>query len=188
MEKRGSIKIFRRIILSHSAEFFLVESFTVALVSSIDKVWIRRGEYQDLPSKTFCLTVPKNYVRESFIVALILGTEKTWRRGSGGDYQDFSSTIFCHTVPKIYLRESFSVALNSGSEKVWIRVGGGEGVSRFSIENFLSHSAERLRRGTLFCYIFFGYLKGLDKRGGGDSNTPSKFFSHSPENFRRGFL
>ena len=43
------------------------------------------------------------------------------------------------------------------------------------VEIFLSGSAERLRRGILYCFIDFGYLKGLDKRGG-DSNTPSKFF------------
>ena len=35
------------------------------------------GEYQELPSKNFCLTVPKNFVRESFIVSLISGIEKS---------------------------------------------------------------------------------------------------------------
>ena len=34
------------------------------------------GEYQELPSKNFCLTVPKNFVRESFSVSLISGIEK----------------------------------------------------------------------------------------------------------------
>ena len=49
-------------------------------------------------------------------------------------------------------------------------------ISRFSDKNFLSHSAERLRRGSLCCCITFGYLKDLDKRGGGekDSNPASK--------------
>ena len=35
------------------------------------------GEYQELPSKNFCLTVPKNFVRESFSVSLISGIEKS---------------------------------------------------------------------------------------------------------------
>ena len=34
------------------------------------------GEYQELPSKNFCLTVPRNFVRESFSVSLISGIEK----------------------------------------------------------------------------------------------------------------
>ena len=42
--------------------------------------------------------------------------------------------------------ESFSVSFILGFEKVWIKVGR---VSRFSVENFLSHSAEIFRRGTL---------------------------------------
>ena len=52
---------------------------------------------------------------------------------------------FFVSVPKISVGESFTVALISGIEKVWIR--GGEGVSRFSVETFLSHGAEKLSKG-----------------------------------------
>ena len=38
-------------------------------------------------------------------------------------------------------------------------------VSRFSFENFLSHSAEKIRRGTLKCVLNFGYRKVLCFRG-----------------------
>ena len=48
-----------------------------------EKVYGWEGEYQDFPSKIFCLTVPKTSVGESFSVALISGTEKVWRRGGG---------------------------------------------------------------------------------------------------------
>ena len=41
-------------------KFFVGQSFTVALISGIEKVSIIRGEYQDFPSKFFCLTVPKH--------------------------------------------------------------------------------------------------------------------------------
>ena len=60
---------------------------------------MRGWEYQDFPSKFFCLTVPKIFIGESFTVALISGTEKVWI--GGGEYQDVPSKIFCLTVPKI---------------------------------------------------------------------------------------
>ena len=94
----------------------------------------------------FCLTVPKISVGEPFSVSLISGTEKVWIR-EGGEYQDFPWKIFCLTVPKNFVGEPFSVSLISGTEKVSIREG--VRVSSFSVENFLSHSAEKLRKGTL---------------------------------------
>ena len=54
------------------------ESFTVALLLGIEKVWIRVGEYQYFLSKFFRLTVPKIFVRESVTVALFSGSEKVW--------------------------------------------------------------------------------------------------------------
>ena len=41
-------------------------------------------------------------------------------------------------------KESFTVAVISVTEKVWIR---GRGKSRFSVENFLSHSAGKNSSG-----------------------------------------
>ena len=35
----------------------------------------KKVEYQDFPSKIFCLTVPKNFVGEPFSVLLISGIE-----------------------------------------------------------------------------------------------------------------
>ena len=55
----------------------LGECSTVAIISGIEKVWMRGGGgYQDFPSKIFCLTVPKNFVGELFSVSLNAGTEK----------------------------------------------------------------------------------------------------------------
>ena len=67
---------------------------------------------------------------------------------------------------------------------------GGGGVSRFSVENFLSHSVENFRRAILYCYNNFGYREILDKRGGGGVArfSTESFLSHSCENFRRGIL
>ena len=55
------------------------------------------------------------------------------------------------------------------------RGGGGGGVPKFSVENFLSHSAENFRRGMLYCCINFGNRKSLEKRGE-YQEFPSKIF------------
>ena len=90
-----------------------------------------------------------------------------------GEYQGFPSEYFCPTVPKRFVGESFTVALISGTERVCIR---GGGVSRFSVENFSSHSAEIFRGGILYCCINFGNRKGLDKRCGEYHDFPSNNF------------
>ena len=135
--------------LSHSAENFrraiLQCCINFGYRKTLDK---KGGGHQDFPSKIFCLTVPKNFVGQSFTVAISSGIEKIWMRG-GGEYQDFPWKNFCLTVPKRFVGQFFTVAIISGIEKVWIR----GGASRFSVENFLSHSAEKFRRGTLLCLV-----------------------------------
>ena len=42
------------------------------------------------------------------------------------------------------------------------------GVSRFSVENIWSHSAEKFRRESPQCFTTFGCRKSLDKRGAGE--------------------
>ena len=49
------------------------------------------------------------------------------------------------------------------------------GVSRFSVENFFSHSSEKIRRGTLQGVTDFGYRKVSCFRGL-CHDFPSKFF------------
>ena len=91
----------------------------------------------------------------------------------GGWYHDFLSKSFCLTVPKCLVGDPFSVSLISGTKKVWIKRGR---VSRFSVENYLSHSAEFLRRGILYYCISFGYQKSLDKKGASIKIFRRKFF------------
>ncbi len=79
-------------------------------------------------------------------------------------------------MPKISVGESSIVALVWGTEKILEKRGGGGGVSRFPVENFLSHSAENFRRGILYCCINFGYRKSLEKRGGEYQDFLSKIF------------
>ena len=145
-------------------KIFVGQSFTVALFSGIEKVWIREGgEHQEFPSKFFCLKVPKISLGAVFTVATISGIEKLWI--GGGEYQDFPWKMFCLTVPEKFVVEPFSVSIIPSTEKVWRRERGG-GLSRFSVENILSHSVENFRRAILYCYNNFGYREILDKRGG----------------------
>ena len=67
------------------------------------------------------------------------------------------------------------------------------GISQFSVENLLSHSTEKLRRGTLLCFTKLLVSKKLmHKRGGGGREyhdfLSKNFLSHSAEKFRRGTL
>ena len=84
MDKTGGGRVSRLTVeefLSHTAEISIGESFTVALVSGIEKVWIRkRSEYRYFPSKIFCLTVPKNFLGEPFCAVFqkIPGCEKVY--------------------------------------------------------------------------------------------------------------
>ena len=88
---------------------------------------------------------------------------------------DFRSKFFCLTVPKNFVEEHFCAVFqkNSGSEKVCIR-GGGE--YQYFRRFFLSHSAEKFRRGILCGCINFGNRKNLDKRGGGESQDFRRIF------------
>ena len=55
-------------------------------------LWIRGGgggvEYQDFPSQVFCVTLPKNFVGEPFIVSLFSVIEKSYA-------SEGYVTIFC---------------------------------------------------------------------------------------------
>ena len=76
---RLSVKNF----LSHSAENFVGEPFCAVFQkkSGSEKVngW-QRGNYQDFPSKTFCITVTRNFVGKPFSVSLLSGADEVWIR------------------------------------------------------------------------------------------------------------
>ena len=75
--------------------------------SVVKKVMDKRGgrQYQDFPSKIFCLRVPKKLVREPFSVSLISGMEKNFASEGYVTIFDFLSNFFCLTVPKKLLGE-----------------------------------------------------------------------------------
>ncbi len=45
-------------------------------ISGSEKIMDKTGENQDFPWKSFCFTVPKNFVGQLFSVAVISGTGK----------------------------------------------------------------------------------------------------------------
>ena len=75
------------------------------------------------------------------------------REWGEGKYQDFPSKIFCLTVTKNFVGQPLSVSLISGIEKIYAS----EVMSGFSVENILSHSAEKFRRGPLLCCVSENY-------------------------------
>ena len=61
----------------------------------------------------------------------------------------FSVEIFCLTVPKKFVGEPYSVSLIRVSKSFMLQ----RVMSRFSVEIFLSHSAEKIRSGSLLCSV-----------------------------------
>ena len=59
------------------------------------------GKYQDFPSKLFCLTVPKEFVREPFRVSLISGMEKIFASEGYVTIFDLLSNFFFHSAKKV---------------------------------------------------------------------------------------
>ena len=142
-------------------------------------------EYQDFPSKIFCLTVPKISVGECFIVALISGTEKVSRRGG---VSRFSVENFCLTVPtKISVGGSFIVALISGIEKVWRRGGGGE-YRDFPSKIFCLTLPTKISVGESFTVALISVSEKNWIGGWEYQDFPLKILSHSAEKFRSGIF
>ena len=147
------------------------ESFTVALISGIEKVWIRGGGGVSRSSvENFLSHSAENLPRRTLYCCINFGYRKSLEKRGGG-IKIFRRKFFCVTVPKNSVGEPFIVALISGIEKVWIRGGDQD----FPWKIFLSHSAEKFRRRTLYCCINFGYRKSLDK-GGGSRFSVENFF------------
>ena len=81
---------------------FVGESFSVSLISNVEKIWIRgRRRYCDFPSKPFCLTVPKNFVGDPFCVPEKFWYRKTLRTREGTNIISSRRNFFVSQCPKI---------------------------------------------------------------------------------------
>ena len=85
------------------------------------------------------------------------------------------------TVPKIFVGDSFSFQKNFLSKKLMDR----KGISRFSLETFLSDSPEKIPSVTILIEKISG-IKKLHKMVYHD--FVENWFSHSTDKFRRGTL
>ena len=157
-------------------------------ISGSEKVYIRGGgEYQDFPSKVFCLTLPKIFVGEPFSVSLISGIEKDCASEGYVTIFDFLSKVFCLTVPKNFVEEPFCAVFQkiSGSEKVYMR--GGE-YQDFPSKVFCL-TVPKIFEWESFSVALISGTEKVWRRGGGISSfCVENFLSHSAENFRRGIL
>ena len=121
--------------------------------------------YQDFASKSFCPTVPRNFVGEPLCAVFqkVSGSGKAYGQ-EGGEYQDFLSKSFCLTLPKVFVSEPISVSLISGIEKVFASYGY---VTFFRRCFFFSQNRKTLRGNpSVLCFVnFLVAKKFMDKRG-----------------------
>ena len=110
--------------------------------------------------------MPKNSVGEPFSVSLFPGIEKFY--ASEGCHS-FMSKFFCLTVPKNFEEEPLCAVFQKFTvAKKFMDKRGGEGGRQshnFPSEVFLSHSAEKIRSGTIQCVTKSRYRKILCFRG-----------------------
>ena len=134
-------------------------------------LWIRGWSYHDFPSKSFCLTVPKYFIGEHFGVS-----EKFFYRKfsciRGGASRFCRNFLSYRTETKSFVKENFCLGIRGG-------------ISRFSIEFFMSLSAEKFcKRILLFLRKFLVSKSFMDERGGGYHVFPLKIFCLTvPKNF-----
>ena len=154
----------------------LILSFKEFLQTSIRpliSVLYAKG-YHDFPLKFFFSQCQK-FRRGTLLCFRKILVPKNVRDKRGGGYHDFLSKLFCLTVPKKFVGEPFYAVFQkiSGIEKCCAS----ECYITIFYQNFLSHSTETFRRGTLLCCVSenFGYRKMLCFRGL-YHNFPSKIF------------
>ena len=136
------------------------------------------GEYHVSPSKTFCHTVPKNFVGEHFGVSEKFGYRKNLCIREGGGITFPRRKLFVTQCRKISLGNTPVYRETSGVEKFCASER--EGVSHFSVENFLSHSTKKFRWGTLRCIRKIRVSKNvMHHRGGGYHISQSKTSCHT---------
>ena len=73
--------------------------------------------HHDYPLKNFCLTVPKNFVKEPLCFRKFL-VSKNVRDNRGGKNHDFPSKLFGLTVPNHFVEEPFCVSESFGYRKI----------------------------------------------------------------------
>ena len=190
MPKRRISRYSIENLLSHSTEKFrwgtlrCIRKFRVAKNFMHQREREREG-YQVSSSKTFCHTVPKNFVREHFGVSEKFVHRKILSIIRGYHFSPLKS--LCLTVPIKFVGEPFCVSKEFWYRKVSSKRGGK--LHGFVEIFFISQDRKNFARELFVFQKNSGREKYfMDKRGGGYHDFPSKFLSHCTENFRKGIL
>ena len=181
MDKRGggvsrfSIENF----LSHSAENFRRGgggSFSVSLISGIEKVWIRGGGIITIFRRSSCFTVPKYFIGEQFGVS-----DKFFYRkfsciggGGGGGAARFCRNFLSHrTETKSFVKEPFCFP-----EIFWYRKKFMDKRGHITIfsRNFYVSQCRKISWASLQCLRNFGVSKNF-MHTRGYHVFPSKIFA-----------
>ena len=147
LRKGAGIRIFRQNSFVSVPNHFVEEPFCVSESFTYWKILCQRGEYHDFLLKICCLRVPKKLRRGNLLCfAKFLVSKKFMdKRGGGGggrEYHDFMSKFQSHSTESVrrgtlLCLRKFHVSKNFMFKKR---------ISRFSIENLLFQSTEKLRR------------------------------------------
>ena len=153
-------RLFIQKFLSHSTEKFRWGTLRCIKKFRVSKKFMhqRGGGYHVAPSKTFCHTVPKNFVGEHFAVSENFVYRKILCIRRGYHYTPLKN--FCLTVPIKFVEEPFCV-----SKEFWYRnvssKGGGK-LQGFVKKIFISQDRKNFAREP-FCFrkflegkIFYG--------------------------------
>ena len=149
-EKRGVYHNFLSKFLSHSTKKYRRGTLVCFRKNRVSKIFKEKRTGVCITSfcQSLCLTVPKNIVWQHFSVSEKIGFRKNLRTMRG--FQYFLLIIFCLTVPKTFVGKHFCV---SEKNQVSTKLTDNKETLIFSVDNFLSHSAEKFRRGPLPCFI-----------------------------------
>ena len=134
----------------------------------------------------FSLTVPEDFLEEPFCVSQILWQRKyLWIVDGGveGGSNTTSCQNFCLTVPKYFVEKPFSVSLTLSIEKYYDE----DGYVTIFCRIVLSHSTEKIRRGTLMFSVSENFRQQKSfwiRMGGKCQDFPSKnFYITLPKDF-----
>ena len=149
-------------------------------------IFYEKGEgYHDFSFKTFCLTVPKNFVGKHFSVSKNFGYRKILCIREGGVSRFSVENVLSRSTEKfrwgtLRFFRKFRVSQNFMHKK---------GISLNSVEKFLSHSADKIRTRTLLCFERILESKIFKQSRGEASRFFGKYFYLTgPKKLRQGTL
>ena len=147
---------------------FIGEPFTLSLASGTKIIYASEG-YVTIIRRKFLSHSTETIPRGTLLCSVsenFWWRKSLWIRSVEGDYLNIPSKKFCLTVPKQFRRGTLLCCVSGNiwwRKSLWKRRG--RGVSKLSVEKFLSYISEKIRRGTLLSFINFGYRIYLCFRG-----------------------